>query len=101
MAKIIVNYCRNLVAIGQQSSDSFSGNYTQTGSVVFLDLDNMDSQPDFFMSISGNMEVGRFGMRLDQSWDGGILISAPYAGLGLENYGKVYHFGGNHFPDHR
>merc|ERR1719334_440975 len=46
-------------------------------------------------SISGNNELGRFGMKLVTGWDDrGILIGAPYAGLGLDNYGKVFYFSG-------
>ena len=45
-------------------------------------------------SFSGNSELGRFGMRVIAGWDGGFLVGAPYTGLGVENYGKVYYFSG-------
>ena len=51
----------------------------------------------FKSSISGNMEIGRFGMKLASGWDqdgNGLIVTAPYAGLGLENYGKLYYFKG-------
>ena len=43
------------------------------------------------------MEVGRFGMKLSNGWEtdgSGLIVTAPYAGLGLENYGKLYYFKG-------
>ena len=43
------------------------------------------------------MEIGRFGMKLASGWDqdgNGLIVTAPYAGLGLENYGKLYYFKG-------
>ena len=47
-------------------------------------------------SLSGNLEIGRFGMSINGfsgEFNDNIIISAPYAGLGLENYGKLYVFG--------
>ena len=85
---------KTVLVVGQASSDSFGANYTQTGSVVIIDLE--DESEEYLTVISGNMEVGRFGKMIIPSWNpsGGILVSAPYAGQGLENYGKVYHFQG-------
>ena len=40
-------------------------------------------------SVSGYLEVGRFGMNVNKGWDNSVIISAPYAGLGLDNYGKA------------
>ena len=53
-------------------------------------------------SLSGNLEISRFGQQLHPGWDpasddgatAGLLVSAPYAGLGHHNHGKLYYFPG-------
>jgi len=86
---------RNILAIGQMSSNSLSGNRTQTGSVLFYDLDSEDISDHLLSSISGNLEVGRFGMKVLKGWGDGLIVTAPYAGLGMHNYGKLYFFDGS------
>ena len=77
------------LAVGQPASNSSSSDsHVQTGSVLLRQRD----QNNISLTISGNMEVGRFGLTLARGWDGGLLVSAPYAGLGLSNHGKVYHY---------
>ena len=83
---------RAYLAVGQPASDSTSDiNHQQTGSVLLRDVTGNNN---INVSLSGNLEVGRFGMRLFRGWDNGLLVSAPYAGLGLRNHGKVYHYPG-------
>ena len=80
------------LAVGQPASDSTSDpQHQQTGSVLLRDL----SGSNYSVSLSGNLEAGRFGLRLSPAWDGGLLVSAPYAGLGLRNHGKVYYYSGS------
>ena len=82
---------RRYLAIGQPSSDSTSDqDHVQTGSVLLLDL--VTSRVN--VSLSGDLEVGRFGMRLTRGWEDGLIVSAPYAGLGVRNHGKVYYYSG-------
>ena len=52
-------------------------------------------------SLSGDLEISRFGQQLHPGWDlssdgatAGLLVSAPYAGLGHHNHGKLYYFPG-------
>ena len=74
--------------MGQPAADSSSSeSHLQTGSVLLRHRDNTTN-----VTISGNMEVGRFGLTLTGGWEEGLLVSAPYAGLGLSNHGKVYYF---------
>ena len=76
------------LAVGQPAADSSSSDsHLQTGSVLLRARDNSSQ-----VTISGNMEVGRFGLTLAGGWEDGLLVSAPYAGLGLRNHGKVYYF---------
>ena len=80
---------KSLLAAGESSGDSVSGGYLQTGSVHLYQVDTEAGTVEEVASLSGNSELGRFGMRLLAGWDGGILVGAPYTGLGLDNYGKV------------
>ena len=52
-------------------------------------------------SLSGDLEISRFGQQLHPGWDpasdgatAGLLVAAPYAGLGHHNHGKLYYFPG-------
>ena len=85
---------KSLLAVGESSADSVSGGYLQTGSVHLYQVDSQVEAVEEVASFSGNSELGRFGMRLLAGWDGGFLVGAPYTGLGMENYGKVYYFSG-------
>ena len=33
-------------------------------------------------------------MKVSKGWGNGLIVTAPYAGLGLHNYGKLYYFDG-------
>lgn len=84
---------RRYLAMGQPSSDSTSDpDHVQTGSVLLKDISGTDQQN---LTLSGNREVGRFGLRLTGGWEEGLLVSAPYAGLGLRNHGQVYYYSGD------
>merc|ERR1719158_479950 len=85
---------QSLLAVGESSADSGPGGYLQTGRVHLYQVDTVSGVVEEVATISGNSELGRFGMRLLAGWDGGLLVGAPYTGLGLENYGKVYYFSG-------
>ena len=80
---------KSLLAAGESSGDSVTGGYLQTGSVHLYQVDTEAGTVEEVASLSGNSELGFFGMRLLAGWDGGILVGAPYTGLGLDNYGKV------------
>ena len=79
------------LAVGQPAADSSSSDsHVQTGSVLLRARRDNTTK----VTISGNMEVGRFGLTLAGGWEEGLLVSAPYAGLGLSNHGKVYYYSG-------
>ena len=80
---------KTLLAAGESSADSAPGGYLQTGRVHLYQVDTMAGVVEEVATLSGNSELGRFGMRLLPGWDGGLLVGAPYTGLGLDNYGKV------------
>ena len=80
---------KSLLAVGESSADSESGGYLQTGRVRLYQVDTMAGTVEEVATISGSSELGRFGMRLHPGWAGGMLVGAPYTGLGLHNYGKV------------
>merc|ERR1719369_264701 len=86
---------RPLLAVGECSADSRGGGYLQTGNVLLYEVDYLAGSIEQVASFSGNSEIGRFGMSLVPGWDGGFLVGAPYTGLGLENYGKVYYYSGH------
>jgi len=81
----------SFLAIGESSADSMGGEHSQTGRVHLYRIDAQLNLVQYMATLSGNSELGRFGMHLQQAWDGGLLIGAPYTGLGLDNWGKVYH----------
>ena len=98
------------------SSPSLSGARQQAGSVVLLEpttanLTILVSSEEITRaltlcvlcqaSLSGNLEISRFGQQLHPGWDpasdgatAGLLVAAPYAGLGHHNHGKLYYFPG-------
>ena len=80
---------KTLLAAGESSADSAHGGYLQTGRVRLYQVDTEGGMVEEVATLSGNSELGRFGMRLLTGWDGGLLVGAPYTGLGLDNYGKV------------
>jgi len=86
---------RTLLAVGESSADSEPGGYLQTGRVHLYQVNNMEGEVEKVGTFSGSSEVGRFGMKVLGGWDGGMLVGAPYTGLGLHNYGKVYFFPGD------
>ena len=79
----------SFLAIGESSADSMGGEHSQTGRVHLYRIDAHLNLVQYMATLSGNSEIGRFGMHLQQAWDGGLLIGAPYTGLGLNNWGKV------------
>merc|ERR1711892_461911 len=72
---------KSLLAVGESSAESVSGGYLQTGSVHLYQVDTQAGTVEEVASLSGNSELGRFGMRLLAGWDGGFLVGAPYTGL--------------------
>ena len=81
-----------MLAVGQPASDCRGGSgmpRSQAGSLLIFPLSNSTDSSKPWAALSGDTELGRFGQRAAAAWQGGLLVSAPYHGLGLHNHGKV------------
>ena len=79
---------REVVVAGEPSSAS--GGLMQAGRVVILAME--EGRLVRLASFGGDSELGRMGMRVVAGSGGGVgmVVAAPYAGLYLDKFGKVY-----------
>merc|ERR1712025_941252 len=81
-----------VLVVGEPGADSDDGGREQAGRIRFY-KGGESSMSTEVAAMSGEFEVGRFGgVVVEAAGGSGLLVGAPYAGLGLANLGKVYFF---------
>jgi len=79
-----------VLVVSEPGADSDDGGRDQSGRIR-LYQDGMFLEE--IAAISGEFDVSRFGSVVKEAAGGsGLFVGAPYAGLGLANFGKVYYF---------
>merc|ERR1719209_321149 len=81
-----------VLVVGEPGADSDDGGREQAGRIrLYKSGESFISEE--VAAMSGEFEVGRFGgVVVEAAGGSGLLVGAPYAGLGLANFGKVYFF---------
>jgi len=80
----------NLLVVGEPVADSREGTTQQAGRVNLYTISTDGSEAEEVASLSGDVEIGRFGGQLHPLPHQGLVISAPYYGNPVNTYGKVF-----------